>query len=145
MHDELPMVNWKNRKTSARKVIYSNKGNLIPKGHLLYTLCKINTCVNPDHLYTSPVKNSKVSPDKIIEIRHKRFSLNWKYRDIAEVYNIAEGVARNIALGISHSHIKEGMPQEEDFNTTCNNCSKNHDNIGADYCSVQCMQEYLTK
>lgn len=75
--------------------------------------------------------------DIIKDILLKKNEHNWETINISKHYQIDPKSIRNI--------LKLDWFSEIENYDICANCSKQHDNLGSQYCSTQCMTQYLTK
>ena len=144
----------KNRiNTSARRHLFKSLIDQNLTDYILLVSCKENLCVNPYHLkkmttteYCILVNRNrrKLSKKEVNEIIDKSVNLRWSSVDIAKEYNISDNMINNILKGKSYADIYSSNQEVENYDI-CSNCSKQHDNLGSQYCSTACMNEYLTK
>lgn len=101
--------------------------------HLPVVKCKLTySCVNYNHLV------KKIADEDIQSIKLLR-DHKWTYADLEKKYNIHQ---ETIRVAINKEYRK-------DLNTDiatyliCQQCNKTHDNLGAKFCSQECMNLYI--
>jgi hypothetical protein len=101
--------------------------NRYPPGDVSY-----RRCVRPDHLFQDTRKansddmfsknrqhhfdrrgqmswSSKLTPDRVIEMRQLRRTSGVSYAQLGKIYGVTDANARRTVLGITWSHIREGL------------------------------------
>lgn len=148
-------LDYKEKSYSPKQISYSikNKSNL-SINTIVKNTCDNNLCVNPEHLTTERRKDllvrvtktfykstrkSKYSKELIDEMFYKINFLKWNKSETALHYNIDRGYMLKL-------FIKHGLILTNNLaNKPCINCQKNHENTESEYCSPECMQEFLLK
>ena len=114
-------------------------------------------CVNADHIFIqlSAIKTaksqSKLNYQQLSDLKYKYFTENWSYGDLSKHFNLSKPCVAKIISDKRSINFDASFDDTPTSNKerlllhTCLNCLKNHDNIGSEYCSTQCMQEYLLK
>ncbi len=89
-------VSIKNKSHWVHKYFYENLVGEVPKGMELDHLCKNRICCNPDHLeIVTPAqnsqrsKNTKLSWDKVDQIRRLYFIGQCGYKELAQKFQVA--------------------------------------------------------
>lgn len=136
----------KDGKTTGVRQILINKHKLYElEKKFVTTSCKFPLCVNYKHFVLAKNfinKESKTREGLIEKVREKYEKFGWSQNEIMKQFKMSPHTVSNIIKNKTYSGIQLKNNSEYDI---CINCSKQHDNLGSQYCSTQCAIEYLNK
>ena len=147
-----PHISWGNKNRSLRKILALEAGVIIPLGQAVFMSCNNNKCINTNHFELRKtldenisVHKRKIKKDIMNEITEKYEQYKWPISDIATHYSLSSVIVGNFIRRKYYKEINLDSDKETENYDICINCSKQHDNLGSQYCSTACMNEYLTK
>ena len=126
---------------------------------VIYNKCLNQKCCNIDHIeliskaedikrqIETGKRRTKLTIKDIQEIKEKAL-FGWHKKELAKEYKVCEDSISNVIYGHTFKNIQ--TPEEKEFiinaqNLKCNNCQVYHNNTESEFCSPQCMQEFLLK
>lgn len=89
----------------AHRFMYEEVNGKIPEGKQLDHLCKVRSCVNPNHLEVVTIKinvqrgkSAKISMKEACEIRDLFLRMSFTQREIAKLYGISQQQVSDIVI-----------------------------------------------
>ncbi len=149
-----PTITFGGRIISIRRYIYEQKHGKQSKRATFIENCSTKYCIKIEHIETDlrrqstlkkiragelPSRTFRKLNSEIIQDIAKKRSLGWSIRDIEKEIKIVGHTTIQTLLTLEIYK----NPITKVSNGSCINCRKNHENTQSNYCSTECMQQWI--